>query len=205
MIKARLDEEQRKALQTLRKTRSFLGERAHYILLSDEGLSIKAIAQQLNRHEHTIRSWIKAYLKLGIEGLASISPSGRPMVKGLAVEKEIETLLVKTPRDFGYQEEGWTVAIMKDYFFRKNLFIKADTIRRALKRKGWVYKRFSKSVPKSTLSKEEKAQKIKHLVKEIRSKHFDEVFFLDEANFMTGPYVQRGWFKRGEKKKFRVP
>ena len=136
MIKVRLNEEQKKALKRLRSRRSTLGERAHYILLSNEGLDIKAIAQKLNRHEHTIRSWIKSYAKNGIDGLNSRLPSGRPKIKGCVVEEEAGTMLTKTPRDFGYQEEGWTVRILLD-FFQKKLQVKEDTIRRAIKRKGW--------------------------------------------------------------------
>lgn len=200
MIKVRLNEEQKKTLKTLRNTRSTLGERAHYVLLSDEGSSVKTIAQKLNRHEHTIRSWIKAYAKNGVDGLNSKPPSGRPKIKGCAVEEGIETMLIKTPRDFGYQEEGWTVRIMLD-FFQKNLQVKEDTVRRALKRKGWVYKRFAKSVPKNAPSKEEKLKKIEQLIEKLKCDRPDETFFADEANFMTGPYVQRGWFKRRDKKK----
>ena len=69
MIKIHLNEEQKKALVTLRNTRSTLGERAYYILLSNEGSDIKTIAKTLNRHEHTIRNWIKSYAKKGIDGL----------------------------------------------------------------------------------------------------------------------------------------
>ena len=200
MIKVCLNEEQKKALKTLRNTRSTLGERAHYVLLSDEGLDIKKIAQKLNRHEHTIRSWIKSYAKNGIDGLNSKLPSGRPKMKGGVVEEEVEVMLTKTPRDFGYQEEGWTVRILLD-FFQKKLPVKEDTIRRAIKRKGWVYKRFAKSVPKKAPSKEEKQKIIEQLIKELKDDRPDETFFVDEANFMTGPYVQRGWFKRRDKKK----
>ena len=49
--------------------------------------------------------------------------------------------------------------------------------------------------------KEEKSQKIEQLVATIKEDSPDETLFVDEANFMTGPYVQRGWFKKGEKKK----
>ncbi|HEY2811573.1 MAG TPA: helix-turn-helix domain-containing protein, partial [Rhabdochlamydiaceae bacterium] len=62
MIKIRLNQDQREALKVFRNTRSCLGERAHYILLSDEGYAVRDIAQRLNRHEHTVRSWIKAYI-----------------------------------------------------------------------------------------------------------------------------------------------
>lgn len=201
MIKIRLDQDQRESLKVLRNTRSFLGERAHYVLLSDEGCSVKDIAQRLNRHEHTVRSWIKAYIVRGIEGLQNKRPPGRPKVKGFAVEQEIDILLISTPREFGYQEEGWTVCILLDYFSKKQLDVKEDTVRRALKKNGWVYKRFAKRVPKNAPSKEEKSQKIEQLIATIHQDSPDETLFVDEANFMTGPYVQRGWFKKGEKKK----
>lgn len=200
MIRIKLNEEEKKELQKLRSTRSPLGERAYYILLSDKGLRIKKIAQKVNRHEHTIRSWIKGYVKLGIKGLKSKSPPGRVRIKGPKVEKELEDMLRQTPRDFGYQEAGWTVRLMIDYFSKKDISVKEDTVRRALKRKKWVYKRFAKSVPQSASSKEEKKEKIEKLVQEVAMEQADEVFFVDEANFTTGPYVQRGWFKQGEKK-----
>lgn len=201
MIRVQLNDEKRKELKALRNTRSSLGERAHYILLSDKGYYVKDIAERLNRHEHTIRTWIKAYIAEGIEGLKSKLPPGRPMVKGLAVAKEIDKLLVKTPREFGYQEEGWTVCILLDYFSKKGIQVKEDTIRRALKRGGWVYKRFAKSIPQNSLSKKEKRQKIEGLVETIKKDCPDETLFVDESNFTTGPYVQRGWFKKREKKK----
>ena len=95
-------------------------------------------------------------------------------------------MLIKTPRDFGYQEEGWTVRIILD-FFQKNLQVQADTVRGALKRQGWVYKCFAKSVPKNAPSKEEKLQKIEQLIEKLKCDRPDETFFVDEANFMTGP------------------
>jgi transposase len=201
MIKIRLNQDQREALKVLRNTRSCLSERAHYILLSDEGYAVRDIAQRLNRHEHTVRSWIKAYIASGITGLQNKHPPGRPKIKGPAVEQEIDIILVNTPREFGYQEEGWTVCILLDYFSKKQLDVKEDTVRRALRKRGWVYKRFAKRVPENAPSKEEKSQKIEQLVEAIQQDNPDETLFVDEANFMTGPYVQRGWFKKGEKKK----
>src|SRR5208283_5428088 len=117
--------------------------------------------------EHTIRSWIKSYAKKGIDGLNNKPPPGRPKIKGRVVEEEIEIMLTKTPRDFGYQEEGWTVRIMLD-FFQKKPQVKEDTIRKAIKRKGWVYKRFAKSVPKNAPSKEEKQKRIGQMIEKLK-------------------------------------
>jgi len=59
------------------------------VLLSDEGLKVKDISGRLNRHEHTVRSWIKAYIANGIEALKSKHPPGRPRIKGPEVEKHL--------------------------------------------------------------------------------------------------------------------
>ncbi len=101
MIKVKLIEKTRKFLRKLKNTRSILSERISYILLSDEGLKVNEIAQRFNRHEHTIRSWIKTYIDHGIEGLKNKKPPGRPMIKGKKIEEEIEEMIIKSPTEFG--------------------------------------------------------------------------------------------------------
>lgn len=201
MITIQLKEEAKRDIQKIKNTRSKHSERALYVLLAATGMKVKNIAEKLNRHEHTVRTWLKAYISQGIKGLISKSPPGRTKVKGAQVEEEIEKILVKTPREFGYQEEGWTVRILIDYFSKKEIIIKEDTVRRALRRKNWVYKRFAKSVPKNAPNKEEKQKRVGALIERIKSDKPDEIFFVDESNFKAGPYVQRGWFKKREKKK----
>lgn len=201
MIRIQLEEEAKKELQKIKKTRAKHSERALYVILASAGMNVKDIANKLNRHQHTVRTWLKAYIAGGIKALISQPPPGRPKVKGTFVEEEIEKMLIKTPRDFGYQEEGWTVRILMDYFSKKKVDVKEDTVRRALKRKNWVYKRFAKSVPKNAPSKEEKQNRVETLVESIKTDNPDEIFFVDESNFKAGPYVQRGWFKKRDKKK----
>jgi transposase len=169
---------------------------------------VKEIAGRLNRHEHTIRNWIKAYAVNGIENLKSKDPPGRPRIKGPEVEKEIDELLIKTPREFGYQEEGWSVCILLDYFSKKQLALKEDTVRRALKKMGWVYKRFAKAVSKNAPSKEEKSQKIEQLIETIKQDNPDEtlsekvssrikLYFLPPYSPKYNP-IERfwGWLKK---------
>lgn len=204
MIKIQLEQGEKNTLQKIKNTRSNHSERALYILLSAAGMKVKSIAEKLNRHEHTVRTWLKAYISHGIKGLTSKSPPGRARIKGALVEEEIEKILVKTPREFGYQEEGWTVRIIIDYLFQKKINVKEDTVRRALQKKNWVYKRFAKSVPKNAPTKDEKQRRVGELIEKIEADNPDEIFFVDESNFRSGPYVQRGWFKKREKKKSPV-
>lgn len=82
MIPIDLIPEQREALEKARRIRSSnLAERCLAVLLSDRGQREPAIAESMGRHEHTIRSWLKAYLQGGIEGLKAPSPVAVPTVR----------------------------------------------------------------------------------------------------------------------------
>jgi DNA-binding CsgD family transcriptional regulator len=67
-IKVVITQEQKQTLQKLRSSRAGknIGERAYYILLSSSGKSIGEISAQLGRNPHTVRCWIKRYLRFGI-------------------------------------------------------------------------------------------------------------------------------------------
>lgn len=68
-----LSAEEQLALNRLRLSKnSNVGERAHYVLLSGDGKSVKEIAIQLSRNEHTIRLWLNRYKAGGIPGLGRI-------------------------------------------------------------------------------------------------------------------------------------
>jgi transposase len=70
MIRISLNEEEKAALTRLRRDqKSNIGERAHYVLLSDTGKSVSEIAKHLSRNGHTVRLWLKRYLEEGITGL----------------------------------------------------------------------------------------------------------------------------------------
>ena len=61
MICLVLSSEETAHLEQARRTRPQIAERCHYILLNAEGWSVPQIAQRLDRNEHTIRTWLKAY------------------------------------------------------------------------------------------------------------------------------------------------
>jgi len=56
MIKLKLNEEEKAALNRLRRIqKSNQGERATYVLLSNAGKSVSEIANHINRNAHTVR------------------------------------------------------------------------------------------------------------------------------------------------------
>ena len=157
MIHIDLLPEQRDALAKARRIRSSnLAERCLAVLLSDQGQRVPAIAASMGRHEHTIRSWLKAYRQDGIEGLKDTPPLGRPNRKEQAALTILHPVLAKHPSEYGYLEAGWSTNLLVDYLHQQGLETSESTVKRALKRGGWVYKRFAKTLPVHAPSSEEK-------------------------------------------------
>ena len=157
MIRIQLSPEEYAYLdRTRRTTRSQVAERCHYVLLNAAGLSVPQIAQRLERNEHTIRKWLRAYQPQGVQGLSNTPPPGRPPLQGGDLEHQLENLLAHSPSHYGYLEAGWTVDMIRDYFRQEGLTLSDATVRRRLKAGGWVYKRFAKTLPHKAPSAEQK-------------------------------------------------
>lgn len=156
MIRLTLSPEEQAHLEQTRRTRLHLAERCHYVLLNAPGWSVPQIAQRLNRNEHTMRTWLKAYRTAGLPGLHNTPQSGRPATTGQRVSAHIEQLFAHSPSHFGYIEDGWTVDLLRDYLAQHQAPASDATVRRQLKAGDWVYKRFTKTVPRNAPSAEKK-------------------------------------------------
>ena len=157
MIRIDLPAEQREMLEKARRIRTTnLSERCLAVLLSDRGQSVPVIAESIGRHEPPMRSGLQAYLQDGIEGLRHTPPPGRPNRKEQEAVMILQPVLAKHPSDYGYLEAGWSTNLLVDYLHRQGLEASESTVKRALKRGGWVYKRFAKTMPAHAPSSEEK-------------------------------------------------
>jgi len=204
MIRISINSEEKSSLHRLRLGQnSNIGERAHYVLLSNDGKSIPEIAAHLSRNKHTIRLWLKRYIKDGIGGLKSSKKSGRPAKKAPFIESRLQELLNKSPQEYGYQEAGWQLNLLRHWFKKQGVHACDNTLVKSLNKLGFVYKRFSKTIPANAPSSAEKKVRIAEIVEAIGSNTLSEieVLFLDESHFSNQPYVSRGWFKCGEKKR----
>lgn len=203
MIRISLSEAERVALTRLRLDRSSnIGERAYYVLLAGTGKSAPEIARYLNRNIITVRLWLNRYQSEGINGLRAHKAPGRPAQKAPAIESHLQELLERSPQDYGYQESGWQINIFRDWLQKKGISACENTVAKALTKLGYVYKRFSKTMPSNAPSSAEKMTKIGEIVDSIKqyTPGDIEIFFADESHFSNQPYVSRGWFKCGEKK-----
>ena len=143
-------------LEQTRRTRPQLAERCHYVLRNAQGWSVPQIARRLDRNEHTIRTWLKAYRTAGLTGLYNTPQSGRPATLGQRVSAQLEQLLAHSPTHCGYIEEGWTVDLIRDYLAQYQEAASDATVRRQLQAGDWIYKRFAKTVPRNAPTAEKK-------------------------------------------------
>ena len=83
LIRIYLPSEQREMLEKARRIRTpNLAERCLAVLLSDRGQSVPVIAESIGRHDHTIRSWLKAYIQDGVSrGSGTPRPLDAPIAR----------------------------------------------------------------------------------------------------------------------------
>ena len=201
MIKIIFSNEKRQEVEECRgQVSNKNAEKALMVLLNSDGKSPVKISEILKRHPHTVRMWLKRYIKYGIKGLDRLYSPGRPSILREKTKKNIVEILEKTPVDFGYKANLWTVSLMVDYMKTKKGFeVSEDTVERSLAEMEYKYKRYALGVSENAPSKEEKVKRVKEIVNDILqlSKEADcEIFALDESHFSTEPYVVRGWQKK---------
>jgi hypothetical protein len=74
MLQIKLNDTQRAELQQLaRQAVGRVSERAHFVLLSDQGCSSPEIAQLTGYDTATVRTWLRAYAKRDIAGPEDVS------------------------------------------------------------------------------------------------------------------------------------
>jgi transposase len=101
----------------------------------------EAVAAMLGCSRSSVYGWAAAWRRDGLPGLA-----GRPPGGGAARLEEragplLEELLAADPQTRGHQATGWTVPLLRTELATAGVVAGERTIRRALHRLGWRWKR----------------------------------------------------------------
>lgn len=145
--------EERKELEVgLRSNTVLTVRRCQMILLSaDEGLKVNVIGQGVGRSGQTVREVINAFNN---EGLACIYPQalGRHDDQRAfddRAREQLGTLIVGSPRDFGYETSLWTLDLLADVSYAHGLTawrVHRDTISATLMQMGIAWKRAKRTI-----------------------------------------------------------
>lgn len=107
------------------------------------GRSIAEIATMLHISRQSVYNWIAAYsVSLDPISLSDQSRSGRPRLLTEELEAWLLALLDTTPEQLGYFAHSWTVPLLQHQMQESTGHsLSAETIRRALHRQQFVWKR----------------------------------------------------------------
>jgi transposase len=115
------------------------------LLEVDQGRPVGEVAKQLRVDRRSVQRWIARYrLQASVEALRHQPGQGRPRSWNQALESRLQVALSQRPTDFGYAATGWTVPLLQQWLAegRPGPRFSAATIRRRLRERDYVWKRF---------------------------------------------------------------
>ncbi len=175
-------------LRDLHKNSSIhrLRERGLIILMSSAGFMINSIGLVLDLDRDTISGVMDAWEDKGLAGLYDARKSGRPTI---FTDKEAEAILVvvsNKPRNLK--------AVTAEVETTTGKQASKDTIKRTIKKKGFIWKRIRKVTPKSPDPQEykEKQEKLEYLKAKALAGEI-HLHFSDESGFSLVPVVPYAW------------
>ena len=137
-------------------------DRCRAVLWSEEGRSMGEVAGLLRVHVSTVWRWFADYRRFGIKGLEVEKPAGRARLIDEDGEAALEEALRHNPRDLGYVFTRWTLPTLIEYLYeRVHVRVSIDTVRRALRRLGYRFKR-----PKLSLKHKQKPWRVRRATAE---------------------------------------
>jgi transposase len=145
MSQLQLTSWQRRRLQRqLHQTRdAALYRRTLALLEIDRGQSAAEVARMLGVARQSVYNWVDAYRHARQpSALADDQGRGRPGLLDEDDERFLDTLLHCSPQDFDYPHTSWTIALLQEIWeVRTGQSLSDDTLRRALHRLNYVWKR----------------------------------------------------------------
>jgi transposase len=136
--------QRRRLSQQLKATSDARTSRRTLALLElDRGRSAADIAGMLGVSRQSVHNWAADFAFEPDPAVLRDDPrSGRPPLLGEQAESLLPSLMGQSPRDFGYPHADWTVPLLQQELERGLGLRPADeTVRRWLRRLGYVWKR----------------------------------------------------------------
>lgn len=196
----------RRLIRLERKARDpLVVRRALAIRRLGEGKSVSEVARELAAARSSIHSWRDLFLR---EGEAGLIPQrrGRPATTVTAtLIQQLLALAPQSPREFGYLRNTWTSELFaKELLRRHQQRIHASTIRRLLRRVGWVWRR---ARPTLHIRDPRYAARMRAINRALgQASHADTaVLYVDEVDINLNPKLGALWCRRGEQVAIPTP
>lgn len=202
-IRIRLSDEQRDELRRVaRHAVGRVSERAHFVLLSDQGKTVAEIAQLMGYSDETVYTWLERYQRLGAKGLEDEPRSGRPP-KTRLLAGIVQAQAGQTPDCFGYAFGCWTVALLVMHLWERcRVKVSTSTLRRALPQAGFGWGR-----PKLALAKRKDPQAEAKLARlnQVLAQPDVTIVAADESEMHLLPILRAMWHRVGQQVRVATP
>jgi len=128
-----------RAVGTARQVRQWRGYRA--IQLLAEGQTPQQVVAALDCSLASVYNWAATWQQHGRMGLAEGPHAGRTRTLDAQAQRLLDQWLMTDPQTLGEQTTGWTVPLLHSRLTQAGYPVSQRTLRRALHRLGWRWKR----------------------------------------------------------------
>lgn len=183
-------------------------ERAHAVILSNQGWSVPDIAAILLRNNDTICLWLNNFSQRGISSIFHKYEDNDNAGKLTKEQREeVEEVLKNPPSEYGLPKEFWDLPALKNYLQAEFgiVYESERSYHYLLKFGGLSFK-----LPAPFDIKRDKDRinaKLAEIRQELRKYAADgswEIFAADEARITWEAEIRRAWLKRNEKTIIKV-
>jgi transposase len=138
-----LTEQQRTALDAaaMAEKRVRRWRRYRAVQLRADGMTVEAVARTLGCSQASVYAWTAAWRQAGVAGLVEGDHGGGQVKLDATAEAVLGHLLSTDPQAYGHRATGWTVPLLRTELVQAGYAVAPKTIRRALHRLGYRWKR----------------------------------------------------------------
>ena len=168
------------------------------------GQSVSEVARALMAARSSVYRWARWFSSHGIGALSRTHGGRSAYTVTEELMRALEALLDKTPRHLGYLRTTWSSELLAAALNeRYGLVIHPSTVRRAIHRTEFRWRRARPTLCKRDPRKAEKLQAIAHTIDTADA--YTEVFFVDEADIDLNPRIGYTWSRRGHQAAIPTP
>ena len=168
------------------------------ISLLYRGYERKTVCEMMKLGESTIRKWISAFNKRGIDGLVTRPRSGRPRAIAQEVFESEHLKLIESPESHGF--DFMTAVRLHGHLTEQlGIAVSYTSVLRNLHAAGFCLKVPGKTHPdRDELARTQFVEEMQEIFK---TPGQYQVWFTDECGIDGDPRTGRAWFRKGSKPK----
>jgi putative transposase len=199
----RLSAEERKMLLSAVQREAPTARRANIVLLAAKGWSYRQIREAVFASFDLIAKCLAGFLQGGVAAILGKQPE--PTRKVPAWLKRVSRWLSnRTPQDFGFFRSRWSCGLLAETLaWETGIRLSAETVRRGLKRLGWVWRRPRPVVGPTDPEYDAKVRQIRQLLAALPDD--ETALFQDEVDVHLNPKIGSCWMPRGQQAEVVTP